>query len=114
MIRGRNAMKILVTGGAGFIGSHTIIELINSGHSVVVVDNLINSCRESLNRVENLTSISIPFFHIDIRDREKLEKLFEEYTFDCVIHFADLKSVEESVIKPWEYYSRLCSKSFTS
>ena len=98
-------MKILVTGGAGFIGSHTIIELINSGHSVVVVDNLINSCRESLHRVENLTSISIPFFHIDIRDREKLEKLFEEYTFDCVIHFAELKSVGESVIKPWEYYS---------
>lgn len=105
MIRGCNVMKILVTGGAGFIGSHTIIELINSDHSVVVVDNLINSCRESLHRVENLTSISIPFFHIDIRDREKLEAIFEEYTFDCVIHFAELKSVGESVIKPWEYYS---------
>lgn len=97
-------MKILVTGGAGYIGSHTIVELINAGHTAVVVDNLSNSSEESLRRVAKITGTEVPFYKIDIRDREGLEKVFSEHTFDCCIHFAGLKAVGESVVKPWEYY----------
>ncbi len=97
-------MNILVTGGAGYIGSHTIVELINAGHNAVAVDNLINSGRESLKRVEMITGKKVPLYEIDIRDREGLERVFAENSFDCCIHFAGLKAVGESVVKPWEYY----------
>ena len=97
-------MKILVTGGAGFIGSHTVIELLSAGHSVVVVDNLVNSCELALQRVEEIAGQAVPFYEADIRDREALEKVFAEHSFDCCIHFAGLKAVGESVQKPWEYY----------
>lgn len=98
-------MNILVTGGAGFIGSHTIIELYKAGHTVVVVDNLSNSSKESLRRVAELAGVEkIPFYPVDIRDREGLNKVMESHTFDACIHFAGLKAVGESVEKPWEYY----------
>lgn len=97
-------MNILVTGGAGYIGSHTLIELIAEGHSVVVVDNLSNSNPESLRRVESITGQRVPFYEADIRDREGLSRVFELHGFDCCIHFAGLKAVGESVVKPWEYY----------
>ena len=98
-------MKILVTGGAGFIGSHTVIELIAAGHTPVVVDNLSNSSREALRRAGEIAGAQISFFEADIRDRAALERVFAEAgTFDACIHFAGLKAVGESVEKPWEYY----------
>ena len=97
-------MNILVTGGAGFIGSHTIIELLQGGHQVVVVDNLSNSNPESLRRVESIVGQVMPFYKVDIRDRVALETVFALHDFDCCIHFAGLKAVGESVVKPWEYY----------
>lgn len=97
-------MKILVTGGAGYIGSHTVVELQNSGYDVVVVDNLSNSCEISLKRVEKITGKSVPFYKADILDREALSKIFDKEKVDAVIHFAGLKAVGESVSKPWEYY----------
>jgi len=97
-------MKILVTGGAGYIGSHTCIELIESGYEVVVVDNLCNSSLESLKRVEKLTDSGIPFHKVDVRDKQALTHVFEQYSIDGVIHFAGLKAVGESVEKPIEYY----------
>ena len=97
-------MRILVTGGAGFIGSHTVISLIENGHEVSVVDNLVNSSEISLKRVEKITGHKVPFHKVDIRDREGLDKVFSATHFDAVIHFAGLKAVGESVLKPWEYY----------
>ncbi len=98
-------MNILVTGGAGYIGSHTLIELYKAGHTAVVVDNLSNSNPESLRRVAEIIGVAeIPFHKIDIRDREGLEQVFSKYRFDACIHFAGLKAVGESVEKPWEYY----------
>ncbi len=97
-------MKILVTGGAGYIGSHTLIELIEAGHSPVVVDNLCNSSREAVSRVEELTGTAVPFYRADIRDRDALEQVFAAHRFDCCIHFAGLKAVGESVTHPLEYY----------
>ena len=97
-------MNILVTGGAGYIGSHTVIELIKAGHDVVIVDNLVNSSRISIKRVEEITGKKLPFYEVDIRDRNGLEKVFAENRFDCCIHFAGLKAVGESVALPWEYY----------
>ena len=98
-------MNILLTGGAGYIGTHTAIELINAGHSVVVADNLVNSSAEALRRVEQITGASIPFYPIDIRDAESLEVVFNEHAIDGVIHFAGLKAVGESIQKPLEYYA---------
>lgn len=97
-------MKVLVTGGAGFIGSHTLIELIGKGHDVVIVDNLCNSSQESLRRVEALVGKSLPFYKIDIRDREGMSKVLDEHKCDVCIHFAGLKAVGESVEKPYEYF----------
>ena len=97
-------MKILVTGGAGYIGSHTCIELLNSGYEVVVVDNLSNSSKESLNRVQTITGKSLIFYQQDILDEAPLDNLFKEQNIAAVIHFAGLKAVGESVDKPLEYY----------
>ena len=97
-------MNILVTGGAGYIGSHTVIELAKAGHNVVIVDNLVNSSKVSVQRVEEITGKTFPFYEVDIRNRQKLESVFAEYNFDCCIHFAGLKAVGESVAFPWEYY----------
>ena len=97
-------MKILVTGGSGYIGSHTVIELINAGHEAVVIDNLSNSSEKSLERVAKIVGKEIPFYKVDIRDREGLEKVFEKENIEACIHFAGLKAVGESCVKPWEYY----------
>ncbi len=96
--------NVLVTGGAGFIGSHTVVELLNSGFGVVVVDNLVNSCEESLTRVEKITGKAVKFYKNDVRDRAALDKIFEENKIDWVIHFAGLKAVGESCEMPIEYY----------
>ncbi|MEG1847153.1 MAG: UDP-glucose 4-epimerase GalE [Lachnospiraceae bacterium] len=97
-------MAILVTGGAGYIGSHTVIELQNAGYEVVVVDNLCNSCVESLDRVTKITGKPVKFYKVDILDKAGLEAVFEKESIDSCIHFAGLKAVGESVAKPWEYY----------
>ena len=97
-------MNILVTGGAGYIGSHTCLELLNSGYGVVVVDNLCNSNPKALERVEELTGKSLRFYEGDVRDEALLDRIFRENSIGCVIHFAGLKAVGESVAKPWEYY----------
>ena len=97
-------MSILVTGGAGYIGSHTCVELLNLGYEVLVVDNLSNSSRESLRRVEEITGKIVPFYEVDLLDRQGLEEIFEKEEIDSVIHFAGLKAVGESVEKPLEYY----------
>jgi len=97
-------MNILVTGGAGYIGSHTLIELTQAGHTAVVVDNLANSSRESVKRVEEITGQSFPFYEIDCCDGPALSKVFDEHQFDAVIHFAGLKAVGESVAQPLRYY----------
>ncbi|MBP9990460.1 MAG: UDP-glucose 4-epimerase GalE [Bacteroidales bacterium] len=96
--------KILVTGGAGFIGSHTVVELHQAGHDVVVIDNLSNSNKVSLQRVSKITGKEVPFYQVDIRDRKGLEEVMAVHKFDACIHFAGLKAVGESVAKPWEYY----------
>ena len=98
-------MAILVTGGAGYIGSHTVVELQNAGYDVVVCDNLSNSSEKSLKRVEELTGKPVKFYLADIRSREDMENIFENEKIDSVIHFAGLKAVGESVAKPWEYYN---------
>lgn len=97
-------MKLLVTGGAGYIGSHTVIELITKGHDVVVIDNLSNSSIEALRRVEEITGRTIPFYEADVRDRNALDNIFAAGDIDAVIHFAGLKAVGESVEKPLLYY----------
>ena len=97
-------MKILVTGGAGYIGSHTAVELIGSGHEVVIVDNFSNSKPEAVKRIEKITGTKIRLYEADLRDRSALEQIFAENAFGCCIHFAGMKAVGESVAKPWEYY----------
>uniref|UniRef100_UPI0040568DFF UDP-glucose 4-epimerase GalE n=1 Tax=Agathobacter sp. TaxID=2021311 RepID=UPI0040568DFF len=97
-------MAILVTGGAGYIGSHTCIELINAGYEVVVLDNLCNASKESLKRVEKIVGKEIKFYEADIRDAEAMKDIFEKEDISAVIHFAGLKAVGESVAKPMEYY----------
>ena len=97
-------MSILVTGGAGYIGSHTCVELLNQGYDVVVVDNLANSSKKSLERVEEITGKKLTFYEADLLDRNAMEKIFEKEDIDSVIHFAGLKAVGESVAKPIEYY----------
>ncbi|MCR4594454.1 MAG: SDR family NAD(P)-dependent oxidoreductase, partial [Clostridiales bacterium] len=97
-------MKILVTGGAGYIGSHTCVELLDAGYDIVVVDNLYNASEKSLDRVKELTGKDFPFYMVDIRGKEGLRKVFGEHKIDAVIHFAGLKAVGESTKKPLEYY----------
>ena len=97
-------MNVLVTGGAGYIGSHTCVELLESGYGVIVVDNLCNSNPESLRRVQELTGKTLKFYEGDVRDEVLLHKIFAENEIGCVIHFAGLKAVGESVAMPWEYY----------
>lgn len=97
-------MKLLVTGGAGYIGSHTVVELLTKGHDVVVIDNLSNSSREAIKRVEEITGKSVEFHEADVRDREALDTIFAEGDIDATIHFAGLKAVGESVEKPLMYY----------
>ncbi|MBO5165489.1 MAG: UDP-glucose 4-epimerase GalE [Lachnospiraceae bacterium] len=98
-------MAILVTGGAGYIGSHTVVELQNAGYDVVVMDNLSNASKESLVRVEKITGKPVTFYQADILDREATEEIFTKEKIEAVIHFAGLKAVGESVKKPWEYYN---------
>lgn len=106
-------MAILVTGGAGYIGSHTCVELLNAGYEVVVLDNLSNSSEKSLERVKELTGKDLVFYKGDILDREILKRIFAEQKIDSCIHFAGLKAVGESVQKPWEYYNNNISGTLT-
>ena len=99
-------MSILVSGGAGYIGSHTCVELIQAGYEIVVVDNFVNSCPEAIHRVEQITGTTIPFVEADLCDVDAVERIFTQYPeIDSVIHFAGLKAVGESVAKPLEYYT---------
>ena len=99
-------MSVLVTGGAGYIGSHTCVELLQSGHDIVVADNLCNSCPEAIARVEQITGETVPFIQADVCDADAVEAIFAQYPdIDSVIHFAGLKAVGESVRKPLEYYT---------
>ena len=95
---------ILLAGGAGYIGSHTAVELLNAGFQVVVADNYSNSCPEAVKRVEEITGKSVKLYEVDIKDSKKLETVFQENHIDAVIHFAGLKAVGESVQKPLLYY----------
>ncbi len=97
-------MKILVTGGTGYIGSHTCVELLQKGHEVVVFDNLCNSKRDVLDKVREITGKEVIFYKADMREKESMRPVFEEHTLDAVIHFAGLKAVGESVAKPLLYY----------
>lgn len=97
-------MRVLLAGGAGFIGSHTAVSLIEAGHEVVIVDNYSNSCEEAINRVEKLTNTSIHHYEADVKDKKAMDEIFNKEQIDCVIHFAGLKAVGESVQKPIEYY----------
>ena len=106
-------MAILVTGGAGYIGSHTVVELQNAGYDVVVLDNLSNSSKKSLERVSAITGKEVPFYQTDIRDREGLEAIFAKEDITACIHFAGLKAVGESVSKPWEYYENNIAGTLT-
>ncbi len=98
-------MKLLITGGAGYIGSHTCVELLNSGYEIVVLDNLLNSKEESLKRIKKITGRDFKFYKCDLLDKEFLKKIFDDEKFDAVIHFAGLKAVGESVKIPLKYYS---------
>ena len=106
-------MSILVTGGAGFIGSHTVVELQNAGYDVVVLDNLSNSSEKSLERVSAITGKPVTFYKADILDREALEEIFVKEDITACIHFAGLKAVGESVAKPWEYYENNIAGTLT-
>ena len=97
-------MKVLVTGGAGYIGSHTAVELLNAGHEVIIVDDLSNAKVEVIDRIKEITGKSVAFYWMDCADKEKLWEVFRENDIDAVIHFAGFKAVGESVKKPLQYY----------
>ena len=106
-------MNVLVTGGTGYIGSHTCVELIEAGHTPIVIDNLSNSDPESLRRVAEITGKTVEFIEGDVRDEALLEKIFAEHEISCAIHFAGLKAVGESVAKPMEYYQNNLDATLT-
>jgi len=106
-------MTVLVTGGMGYIGSHTSVELLEQGMDVVVVDNLVNSSAEAGKRVEQITGRPLKFYQMDVRDRAGLDRIFTEQKIDCVIHFAGLKAVGESVQMPLEYYDNNLGSTIT-
>ena len=106
-------MNVLVTGGAGYIGSHTCVELLERGYGVVVADNLVNSSAKSLERVQQITGKSLDFYEIDVRDRAALDRIFEKHDINCTIHFAGLKAVGESVAMPLEYYDNNLNSTIT-
>lgn len=106
-------MKVLLTGGAGYIGAHTAVELLNAGYEIVVADNFANSCPEALRRVKELTGRDFAFYQIDVCDRAALERVFAEHRIDACIHFAGLKAVGESVAKPLEYYRNNLDSTLT-
>lgn len=106
-------MNVLVTGGAGYIGSHTCVELIEAGHHPIAVDNLVNASAESLRRVAEITGVEVPFIDGDVCDEALLERVFSEHDIDCVIHFAGLKAVGESVEKPLAYYRNNLTSTMT-
>ena len=99
-----NNMNILLAGGAGYIGSHTAVELIEAGHDVVIVDNYCNSSPEAVKRIEEITGKGVISYKADVKDKEAMNSIFADNKIDCVIHFAGLKAVGESVKKPVEYY----------
>ena len=106
-------MAILVTGGAGYIGSHTVVELQNAGYYVVVLDNLSNASEKALDRVSKITGKPVKFYKADILDRDALNDIFDKETIESCIHFAGLKAVGESVVKPWEYYENNIAGTLT-
>lgn len=106
-------MNVLLAGGAGYIGSHTCVELINAGHDVVIADNFSNSCPEAVARVEEITGRKIPLYEADVCDKTAVEKIFSENKIDAVIHFAGLKAVGESCEKPVEYYRNNIDSTLT-
>lgn len=105
-------MKILLTGGAGYIGSHTAVELYNAGHEVVIVDNLVNSKEEVIKRIDEISGKQTPFIKADVRDHAAMDAVFKSHKIDAVIHFAGLKAVGESVAKPLEYYENNMNATF--
>ena len=106
-------MSILVTGGAGYIGSHTCIEMLDAGYDVVVIDNLVNSNKEALRRVEEIAGKKVKFYENDVRDADALRQIFTENKIEAVIHFAGLKAVGESVAKPIMYYTNNLESTLT-
>ena len=106
-------MSILVTGGAGFIGSHTCVELLNAGYDAVIVDNLYNASEKVIERIEEITGKTVKFYQVDVRDAEGLDEIFEKEDIEAVIHFAGLKAVGESVAKPLEYYDNNINGTLT-
>ena len=106
-------MNVLVTGGAGYIGSHTCVELLERGYGVIVADNLVNSSAKSLERVQQITGKSLDFYEIDVRDRAALDRIFEKHDINCAIHFSGLKAVGESVSMPLEYYDNNLNSTIT-
>jgi UDP-glucose 4-epimerase len=97
-------MRVLVTGGAGYIGSHTSVELIKSGFEIVIVDNFINSSKKCIDKISDITKTKIKYHDCDLREKKQLEEIFNMYKFDCIIHFAGLKAVGQSVVDPMKYY----------
>lgn len=106
-------MTVLVTGGMGYIGSHTCVELLQQGMDVVIIDNLVNSSAEAGKRIEQITGKTVTFYEADVRDRKKLDEIFTRHNIDCVIHFAGLKAVGESVEMPLEYYDNNLGSTIT-
>ena len=106
-------MKILLTGGAGFIGSHTCVELCQAGHEAVIVDNYVNSSPEAIRRIEQIVGHPVPHYEADVRDQDAMNRIFDENRFDAVIHFAGLKAVGESVAQPLRYYRNNLDSTLT-
>ena len=106
-------MNVLLTGGAGYIGTHTCVELINAGHTAIIADNFVNSSPKAVERVEEITGVKIPLYNVDVCDNEAVDKLFSENKIDAVIHFAGLKAVGESCSIPLTYYRNNIDSTLT-